>query len=175
MMHAGQALLLPASPRFVWGTLLGALVANMAIDQWSGGQQWWLPDVLAVTLVFWAIHQPRRVGVGVAFVLGFLMDVHQSSLLGQHAAAYAIMAYVATSMHRRITWFSLSSQAMQLGILFFAGHCVQWVVRLLAGDGLMPPAVLLAPLLEGLLWPVAVLLLLAPQRRPHDVDENRPL
>jgi rod shape-determining protein MreD len=52
---------------------------------------------------------------------------------------------------------------------------VQWLVRLLAGDGLMPPAVLVAPVLEGLLWPFAVVLLLAPQRRPHDVDENRPL
>jgi rod shape-determining protein MreD len=78
-------------------------------------------------------------------------------------------------MHRRITWFGLSSQAMQMGALFFAGHCVQWLVRLLAGDGLMPLAVLVAPVLEGLLWPLAVVLLLAPQRRPHDVDENRPL
>ena len=175
MMHTGQALLLPASPRVIWGTLFGALLVNMALDQWSGGQAWWLPDLLAITLVFWAAHQPRRVGVTAAFVFGFFMDVHQSSLLGQHAAAYAIMAYVAVSMHRRITWFGLSSQAMQMGALFFAGHCVQWLVRLLAGDGLMPPAVLAAPVLEGLLWPMAVVLLLAPQRRPHDIDENRPL
>jgi rod shape-determining protein MreD len=34
---------------------------------------------------------------------------------------------------------------------------------------------LLAPVFEALLWPVANWLLLAPQRRPPDRDENRPL
>jgi rod shape-determining protein MreD len=34
---------------------------------------------------------------------------------------------------------------------------------------------LLAPLFEAALWPLASLLLLAPQRRAPDRDENRPL
>jgi rod shape-determining protein MreD len=34
---------------------------------------------------------------------------------------------------------------------------------------------LLAPLLEALLWPLATALLLAPQRRAPDPDQNRPL
>ena len=36
-----------------------------------------MPDFLALVLVFWNVHQPRRVGVGVAFFFGLLMDVHQ--------------------------------------------------------------------------------------------------
>jgi rod shape-determining protein MreD len=48
----------------------------------------WLPDLLALVLVFWSVHQPLRVGVGAAFVFGLLMDVHQAALLGQHALAY---------------------------------------------------------------------------------------
>ena len=39
--------------------------------------------------------------------------------------------------------------------------------------GLVAAAV--APLLEALLWPVVSMLLLAPQRRAPDPDENRPL
>jgi rod shape-determining protein MreD len=34
---------------------------------------------------------------------------------------------------------------------------------------------LLAPLLEALLWPIATVLLLAPQRRTPDPDAHRPL
>jgi rod shape-determining protein MreD len=34
---------------------------------------------------------------------------------------------------------------------------------------------LLAPLVEALLWPLVTLLLLAPQRRAPDPDQNRPL
>ncbi|MEO7548476.1 MAG: rod shape-determining protein MreD, partial [Ramlibacter sp.] len=33
----------------------------------------------------------------------------------------------------------------------------------------------LAPLIESLLWPVVSVVLLAPQRRAPDPDENRPL
>jgi rod shape-determining protein MreD len=36
-------------------------------------------------------------------------------------------------------------------------------------------ALLLAPLIEALLWPLASLLLLLPQRRAPDPDANRPL
>ena len=33
----------------------------------------------------------------------------------------------------------------------------------------------LAPLAQAALWPLAHMLLLAPQRRPPDPDQNRPL
>jgi rod shape-determining protein MreD len=52
---------------------------------------------------------------------------------------------------------------------------VSLLVRLLAGDQFPGWTYLLAPLLEALLWPLASFLLLAPQRRPPDPDENRPL
>jgi rod shape-determining protein MreD len=34
---------------------------------------------------------------------------------------------------------------------------------------------LLSPILETLLWPAANFILLAPQRRAHDPDANRPI
>jgi rod shape-determining protein MreD len=48
-------------------------------------------------------------------------------------------------------------------------------VRMAAG-GMFPGWwLLLAPLFEALLWPVVTVLLLAPQRRAPDPDQNRPL
>ena len=49
------------------------------------------PTSLALVLVFWNVHQPRRVGVGLAFVFGLLMDVHDGAVLGQHALAYTLL------------------------------------------------------------------------------------
>ena len=60
-----------------------------------------------MTLVFWNVHQPRRVGVGLAFVLGLLMDVHQGALLGQHGLAYTLLAFVAITVHRRLLSFGM--------------------------------------------------------------------
>jgi rod shape-determining protein MreD len=115
------------------------------------------------------------VGVSTAFVLGLLLDVHQGSLLGQHALAYSVLSYLAILIHRRLLWFPLSSQALQVLPLLVLAHLIQVLVRLLAGDGWPGWSLLLAPALEALLWPVATALLLAPQRRAHDRDDNRPI
>jgi len=48
-------------------------------------------------------------------------------------------------------------------------------VRLVAGSGLPGWSLVLAPMFESMLWPVASWLLLAPQRRAPDRDKNRPL
>lgn len=171
IMRPGQPLLLPANPVFIWGSLLVALLVNTL----PLGRQPWLPDFLALTLVFWSVHQPLRVGVGAAFLFGLAMDVHEASLLGQHALAYTALSYFAITMHRRLLWFTVPSQAVQVFPLFLAAHAIELVIRLLAGGTFPGTTMLLAPVLEATLWPVATVILLAPQRRAHDPDENRPL
>ncbi|MBP6765123.1 MAG: rod shape-determining protein MreD [Rubrivivax sp.] len=171
MPRGSNQLLLPANPLFIVFTLLLACGLSMLpVGRVAG-----MPDVLAVVLVFWTVYQPRRVGVGLCFGFGLLIDVHQGALLGQHALAYTLLGFVATIMHRRLLWFGAVEQALQILPLFFAAHVVSLAVGLLSG-GMFPGWwLLLAPLLETLLWPVVMLLLLAPQRRAPDPDQNRPL
>ncbi len=171
IMRPGQPLLLPANPLFIWGTLLIALMVNML----PIGRTPWMPDVLALVLVFWSVHQPQRVGIGAAFVFGLALDVHQASLLGQHALAYSALCFFAITIHRRLLWFTVPSQAVQVFPLFAAMHAIELVIRMIAG-GMFPGwDMLLAPVLEATLWPVVSVLLLAPQRRAPDPDANRPL
>lgn len=171
MMPRGNELLLPVNPVFIWVSLLLALGLNMLPwGRWPG-----VPDLLAVAVVFWNVHQPRRVGVGAAFVFGLCMDVHQGALLGQHALAYTLLSFIAITVHRRLLWFTVGSQALQVIPLFAAAHAVALLVRLMAGASFPGWSLFVAPLLEAMLWPVATFLLLAPQRRPPDRDKNRPL
>jgi rod shape-determining protein MreD len=125
--------------------------------------------------VFWAIHQPLRVGVGTAFVFGLCMDVHQGALLGQHALAYTALSYFAITISRRLLWYGIPSQALQIFPLLAGAHALQLVVRLLAGHTFPGWSFMLAPFLEALLWPLVTLILLAPQMRAPDPDANRPL
>ena len=151
--------------------LLLAMVLNMV----PLGRVAWTPDLLMLLLVFWSVHQPSRVGMGAAFVFGLCMDVHQAALLGQHALAYTALTYVAITFHRRLLWLTLPAQAVQVLPWFFVAHVIELVLRLMA-VGIFPGwSFLLAPLLEALLWPVASVLLLAPQRRAPDPDKSRPL
>jgi rod shape-determining protein MreD len=172
MMPRGSGqLLLPVNPLFIWFSLLLAFGFNLI----PLGRTSALPDLLALVLVFWNVQQPRRVGLGTAFVFGLMMDVHESAVLGQHALAYTLLSFFAITIHRRLLWFDLLTQALHILPLFLAAHAVSLAVRMLVG-GMFPGwELMLAPVFESLLWPVVSLLLLAPQRRPPDSDKNRPL
>lgn len=171
IMPRGQPLLLPVNPLFIVVTLLIGLVINML----PLGRIVWLPDVLVVLLAFWSLNQPQRVGLGLAFALGLIMDVDRSSLLGQHALAYTLLVYVTGWMSRRLLWFSSPVQALQLLPVFAAAHGIQVLLRVATG-GIFPGLeFLIAPMIETLLWPVLSVVLLAPQRRAPASDENRPL
>ncbi|OGA97104.1 MAG: rod shape-determining protein MreD [Burkholderiales bacterium RIFCSPHIGHO2_12_FULL_61_11] len=171
IMRSGQQLLLPANPVFIWFSLIAALLLNML----PLGRVPWMPDFLALVLVFWNVHQPLRVGIGLAFMFGLGMDVQQSALLGQHALSYTALSFFAALIHRRLLWFSVPSQALQVLPLFAVAHGVELAIRMLGG-GIFPGWIMLAaPAAETLLWPIASVLLLVPQRRAPDQDENRPL
>ena len=175
IMPRGQQLLLPANPLFVLLTLIAALFANMVVNISLVGNAAWMPDFLALVLVFWCVHQPRLVGIGVAFFFGVATDVHQASLLGQHAMSYTALGFMAIMVHRRLLWFTVPSQAMQVLPLFVVAHAIELTVRMMSGALFPGWMILLAPLLETVLWPVISVLLLAPQRRAPNPDLNRPL
>ncbi len=164
-------LLLPVKPWFIWFSLLVAGLLNLA--PW--GRLPGVPDFLALVLVFWAIHQPLRVGISAAFLFGLLMDVHDGALLGQHALAYTVLSYFAITLHRRVQSFGPVMQALHLLPLFLFAQLLAvgvraWVEGEWAGYGwLLEVAVTTA------LWPAAHWLLLAPQRQPHERDEIRPI
>ena len=171
IMPSGQQLLLPANPFFIWTSLIAALL----LDMLPLGRVPWMPDFLALVLVFWNVHQPQRVGIGLAFMFGLGVDVHQSALLGQHALSYTAMSFLATMIHRRLLWFTVPSQALQIMPLFALAHGVEVIIRMLSGGNFPGWTLLLAPVAESLLWTVVSVLLLAPQRRAPDPDQNRPL
>ncbi len=171
LSRPADQLLLPVNPFFIAATLAAALAFGLL----PLGRNPLVPDLLALVLAFWIVHQPERVGVGAAFCLGLLTDVHHGALLGQHALGYVLLGHLCGAAHRRLLWFSLPMQALQVLPLFVLAHAVAIATRLVLG-GMVPGwNVLLAPVLEALLWPLAGWLLLAPQRRAPDPDENRPL
>ena len=70
MPRSSDQLLLPVNPWFMWTTLVGALLLNLI----PLGRQPAMPDLMALALVFWNVHQPRRVGVGAAFLFGLFTE-----------------------------------------------------------------------------------------------------
>jgi len=175
MPRGTRQLLLPASPIFIWLSILVAFIGNIFSNFYFGGWVSWAPDFLIVVLVFWNIHQPQRIGMGVAFGFGIAMDVHQTTLLGQHALCYSLLSFAAITLHRRVLWFKTITQSLQLLPLFLCVHLIELFMRLMFGHAWPSWQLIFAPVLEAMLWPVATVILLMPQRRSPDPDANRPL
>ena len=169
--YSSSRILLPVRPWFIASTLLIALLLNfLPTANWPG-----VPDWVALALVFWCVREPRRVGMGLAFLFGLAMDVADASLLGQHALAYVLMAYGASSLSRRILWFPLGQQALQVFPLLLLVQLVQLGVRTIVGADFPGLAYFVGPCLAALLWPLLTFVLLLPQHQPVDRDANRPL
>ena len=74
------------------------------------------PDFLALVLLYWCIQEPRLIGVGIAWCVGLVMDVADATVFGQHALAYAVLAYAAEYFRRRVLRFPLWQQAAQVAV-----------------------------------------------------------
>ena len=164
-------ILLPVRPWFIVFSVFVALLLNfLPTSAWP-----WMPDWVALVLIFWSIREPRRVGMGVAFLLGLIMDVADASLLGQHALAYVVLAYCANAAARRVLWFPLLQQALHMLPLFVLTQVLMVAVRLLAGAEFPGWSYFLSSLSNALLWAPLSILLMLPQYQPVDRDDNRPI
>jgi rod shape-determining protein MreD len=124
-----------------------------------------VPDFVALVLVFWCVRQPRRVGLGVAWALGLLTDAGNGVLLGQHALAYSVLAFMSVWLSRRILWFGAGLQALHVLIILLVAQGVALLVRVAAGNAFPGWPIFVGPIFGALLWPLVTWLLLLPQRR----------
>lgn len=157
-----EEILKPAKPVFVVLTLAIAMLANTLPA--SGVALALKPDFVALTLLYWCIQAPRYVGVGVSWTMGLMMDVVDATLFGQHALAYAMLAYAAEYFRRRVLRFPLWQQAVQVAFLLAACAALVLLVRLIGGAPLPRWTYAVPPIVGALLWPPLTVVLQWPQR-----------
>jgi|TARA_B110000261_G_scaffold143531_1_gene165586 rod shape-determining protein MreD len=82
------------------------------------------PEWVLLTLMYWAMALPLRVGVGYAWVVGLLMDVLFGGVLGVLAFSYAVVVYLILRFHLQLRQFPLWQQALSLMSLILLVHVV---------------------------------------------------
>lgn len=86
------------------------------------------PDFLVITVIFWCIMAPGAAGLSLAFFCGLILDILQGVVLGQHALAACLAAYVALKLHLRIRVFPIWHQALTvLWLLVLYQFVVFWI------------------------------------------------
>src|SRR5262245_15926238 len=161
-----EEILRPVKPWFIVLTLLLALLANLLPA--SGLVLALRPDFLALVLLYWCIQEPRFVGVGTAWMVGLVMDVGDGTVFGQHALAYAFLAYAAEYFRRRVLRFPPWQQAAQVAVLLLLCSALVLLVRFVGGAPLPRWTYAVPPLVGALLWPVVSIVLQWSQRPQHN-------
>jgi rod shape-determining protein MreD len=144
---SSRAILVPAK----LSTVMLSFAAALVLDFLPWPDLRLVPEFAALVLTFWCVRQPRLVGIG--------------AVLGQHALAYSVLAFLALWLSRRILWFGTGLQAVHVAIMLLITEGVTVVVRLVAGDQLPGWPVIVGPLVAAVLWPTVSWVLLLPQRR----------
>ncbi|MDF3009475.1 MAG: rod shape-determining protein MreD [Burkholderiales bacterium] len=161
MLPARSQILMPVRASTIMGSFALALFLNFL--PWPDMRV--VPDFVALVLAFWCVRQPRLVGIGIGWMIGLVADAGNGVLLGQHALAYSLLAFLAIWLSRRILWFGAALQTLHVALLLLVCQGAALLVRLAAGDSFPGWAILVGPLVGALLWPAVTWLLLRPQRR----------
>ncbi len=142
----------PAGARLITGSLFAALLVNLL--PWHGLALLMRPDFLLLVLLYWAVHEPQGIGQGTGFFLALLMDVADSALLGQHALVYVLAIFFAQTLRLRVLQLTLGEQALHIGAILLAAQGVTLFLNFMLGREFPGLAMLVAPVLGGLLWPL---------------------
>jgi len=96
--------------------ILASLVLAMILRIVPLPQSWFFynPDWVLLFLIYWAMAIPERVGVGYAWCAGLFSDVLTGRMLGQHALAYAVVAYICVKSHRRLRLYPIYQQMFSI-------------------------------------------------------------
>lgn len=75
------------------------------------------PEWVALVLLYWIMALPQRIGVSVAWVLGIALDVLRGALLGQHALALVVVAFIVSHLHLRLRMYPFWQQSVVMGFV----------------------------------------------------------
>lgn len=130
-----------------------AIAILLSIMPWPIWAEPFRPDWVALVLIYWCLATPERVGVGVGWLLGLILDVLYGSLLGQHALALALLAFVVLKIHLQVRMFPRWQQAVTVLVLIgFADLLVLWI-KGATGNPPQTWAYWMPAVMSAIIWP----------------------
>ncbi len=144
-----------AGPHAYWVILCSFFVAFvLALVPLPDWLLWGRPEWVALTLIYWVIALPQRVGLVTALLVGTFLDVLEGAIIGQNAFSLAVVALLSLTLYQRLRVFSLLQQCGVVFILIGINQLVcQWVQNL-EGAGGGRQLFLLPAVSSAVLWPV---------------------
>jgi len=131
---------------FIIAIILSALPLPESLQSWR-------PEWVLLVLFYWLVALPDRIGIGVAWCLGIVLDVLEGSLLGLNALALTVVAYFSLLFYQRLRMFSWLQQALSVFALVALNQLLCHWIKGILGSSVQTLMFLVPAFVSALLWP----------------------
>ena len=111
------------------------------------------PEFLVLTVLYWSIQAPSAGGIGLGWCSGLALDAFQGPVLGEHALAVALVAYLGVHEHQRIRTKPLLQQSLMVFAVLVLYEFVLFAVDGWSGHPLTTPLRWVPVATGALVWP----------------------
>ena len=116
------------------------------------------PDWVTLTLIYWVMTLPHTYSVGSAWLIGLVLDVAQGTLLGQHALALSLVAYITVKFHLQLRVFPVSQMTATVFAMLALYQFILFWINGVAGINAAAVSYW-GPVISGaVIWPVLAMI-----------------
>ena len=125
----------------------------LRIIPWPHMIQIFNPDWVLLSLIYWSLATPDKVGIFKCWIVGLLTDVLTGRFLGQYALAYSLSSYFCLKLNRRLRQYQIIQQALFIFFTLLLSHLLIFWTTNLFGSTQFHAAFLLPVFTGTLCWP----------------------
>ncbi len=112
------------------------------------------PEWLGLIVFYWTFRAPAQFGILMAWCLGLLLDILESTPLGVNAMGMALIAFLVLTIHQRLRMYPLPQQCLMVFLLLGINQMLVHFVKQLLGAESAGFSYLWPALTSALAWPV---------------------
>lgn len=143
------------SDRLPAHVLLICLVLALAasVVPLHGDLRFWRPPFVLLLVIYWLFREPQRFGLVFAWLVGLLIDLLFGQIVGQHALAMSVAAYLVIIQQQRLHHFKVHHQCLFVVLVVLVYQLVLLSARLLVDDISTFTPLFYSAVTSALLWP----------------------
>jgi rod shape-determining protein MreD len=134
----------------VMSFIVAIMLTALPLPDWAVN---WRPQWVAIVLIYWCMAVPDRVGIAVGWFLGLLLDVQQSTVLGQNALGLTLIAFITIKSYQRMRVYPLSQQAVLICFYLLLYELIMLLITAYLGTGTRDWTYWMPAITSMLLWP----------------------
>ena len=117
------------------------------------------PYWVALVVIYWSLETVDIISLGLAFLIGLVLDTLSGSLMGLHALSLVVVVFLVQRFRSRLRFFPPWQQALSVLGLLVNDRIILILITMLLGEPLPTWKYWLPPLVGMALWPWLFLLL----------------